>query len=130
MVPERHGQVIAALPEILETSVTLAELCEQLDRRAREAEQIGATAPVARVLRMVLGQLADLREESVPNGMINTRHAAALLGVKSKTVANWCSRGKIEGAQKTSDDGKGRWVIPADSIPGVKKPGRPKLWEG
>lgn len=40
--------------------MTLAELVGMLERRAAEAEREGATAPVANVYRLVLGELATL----------------------------------------------------------------------
>lgn len=84
--------------------MTLLDLLGQLERRAAEAEAVGATAPVANVYRLVL---ADLRPLADGNG------GAAL----SVPGATWRER---------------LWTCPPDTRLGVREVaeavGRPRSW--
>ena len=95
--------------------MTLPELLQDLERRAREAETIGASAPLAAVYRLVMGELRRLDAADVAVSY-DANGAARLLGVSPKTVANWCAAGKFEGARKTGGAGGGKWVIPATAV--------------
>ena len=49
-------------------AVTLADLMATLERRAAEAEHVGATAPVANVYRVVLDELGAVDGAATPPG--------------------------------------------------------------
>jgi Helix-turn-helix domain len=95
--------------------VTLPELLQDLERRAREAEAIGASAPLATVYRQLVGDLRQLDAADVAVSY-DANGAAHLLGVSPKTVANWCAAGKFAGARKTGGAGGGKWVVPATAV--------------
>ena len=73
-------------------SSALAALVAQLERRAAEAEQEGATAPVANVYRVVLEELRALNGASAPDPapaasaaeLLTVREASRRLGVSVK----------------------------------------------
>lgn len=108
--------------------MTLADLRERLERRAREAERVNATAPVAAVVRDILSELADVSVSTISGCRLNTEQTAKILGVKPKTIAHWAARGRFLGAFKTSGR-QGKWTIPIEAIKQTPKSGRPKLWE-
>ena len=95
--------------------VTLPELLADLDRRACDAEAIGASASLAAVYRQVMSELRQL-EASGTCVSHDCDGASRLLGVSAKTVAHWAHAGKFAGARKTGRAGGGKWVIPATAI--------------
>lgn len=66
---------------------TLPEIVQDLERRALEAEQIGATAPVAGVYRLVILELQGLASNGTaaavdaPSTLLTAQEAARALGV-------------------------------------------------
>jgi len=95
--------------------VTLPDLLRDLEHRARDAEAIGASAPLAAVYRQVIAELRQLEGADVAVSY-DADGAARLLGVSPKTVAHWCKAGKFAGARKTGGSGGGKWVIPATAV--------------
>jgi len=64
--------------------MTIEELLEDLERRASEAETIGATAPVAAVLRSVREQVGSLDHSETPSRrdrLITVQEAADRAGL-------------------------------------------------
>jgi len=57
------------------------------------------------------------------NKFLNATEAAFLLGVSKTTVADWCQRGFVPGAEKVGTI----WIIPKDSLGKIDRPqmGRP-----
>ena len=81
--------------------MTLAEILAALERRAAEAEAIGATAPVANVYRAVLEDLRPMTDASGDKGargvlssdrLLTVGEAAALLGVSVKWLYRHAGR--------------------------------------
>ncbi len=73
--------------------VSLTSLVQQFERRAAEAEAVGATAPVANVYRLVLEELkgvdaAPNRNTATEDRLLDVRQAAARLG----TTPRWLYR--------------------------------------
>lgn len=95
--------------------MTLPELLLDLERRAREADAIAASAPLAAVYRQIMGELRQLRAADVAVSY-DCDAAGRLLGVSPKTVAHWCKAGKFPGARKTGGSGGGKWIIPATAL--------------
>lgn len=109
----------------------LAELMTRYEDRAREAASIGSTAPVERIYRQVVADLARVDGIETAGRWMDTTEAANVLSVSPKTIRRWCVEGKrFPNARKTSDDGE--WRIPAIEVYGVVKGGAkttvPKLW--
>ncbi len=94
---------------------SVSELITEYERRRAEADQIEASAPVAKIYGMVLEELRGLEAGDIPDRMMCTKEAARLLGIGRTAVAKRCASGELEGAQKTSGD-SGRWRIPARSV--------------
>ncbi len=111
--------------------MTVSELLEAYQRRHKEALEVGATAPVAKLYRTVIEDLKGLNGTPTASRLLNTSDAAGLLGVKRKTVAKWAREGRLRGAMKTSGDGV--WLIPSASVYALGSPARepvktPRLW--
>ena len=67
--------------------MTRAELLARLAQRAEDAERVGATAPVAAVLRAVLAELEavdGVPTTSAPDRLISLEEAAEQLGVSAR----------------------------------------------
>ncbi len=94
---------------------SVSELITEYERRRAEADQIEASAPVAKIYSQVLGELRRLEAGDIPDRMMSTEEAGRLLGIGRAAVAKRCTSGELEGAQKTSGD-SGRWRIPARSV--------------
>ena len=94
---------------------SVSELITEYERRRGEAEQIEASAPVAKIYAQVLGELRGLEAGDIPDRMMSTEEASRLLGIGRAAVAKRCACGELEGAQKTSGK-RGRWRIPARSV--------------
>ncbi len=110
----------------------LAEILDEYERRASEAAQVKASAPLADVYRAVIADLRTVSTDTRPHdGLLSTGDAAKVLGVLPKTVAHWCEAGKLADAQKTSPGKGGRWLIPAVSVYrlGTPAPRAPRLWK-
>lgn len=111
----------------------LAELVAVYERRAREAEATGASAPVDRLYRLVIRELGNVDGVDAAGRWLGTAEAADVLGVSEKTVRRWCGDGRFPSARKTSGD-TGEWRIPAAEV--YREPGHeegcgeavPRLW--
>jgi integrase len=103
--------------------VTLPELLATLERRADEAEEGHYTAPVDRILRQVIIELQGLEVADVAVSY-DCDGASRLLGVKSKTVANWCKADKFPGARKTGGS-VGWWQVDHSGFGDPSLSGRP-----
>ncbi|MCB8946157.1 MAG: helix-turn-helix domain-containing protein [Ardenticatenaceae bacterium] len=55
--------------------------------------------------------------------LLNATQAAEVYGVSKMTMAEWCARGYVPGAQKVGKS----WIIPESSLPLIERPdmGRP-----
>lgn len=84
-------QALAVLPEGAALTLTVREL--------REALEDAPAVPA---------------EDTNPD-RLDTEAAARRLGVKPKTVANWCAAGRFSGAMKTGA-ARGKWTIPVDAV--------------
>ena len=94
---------------------SVSELITEYERRRAEADQIEASAPVAKIYGQVLDELRGLEAGDIPDRVMSTEEAARLLGIGRAAVAKRCAGGELEGAQKTSG-ARGRWRIPARSV--------------
>lgn len=95
--------------------VTLAELVRVWERRLDDCLP-GQLAPLDGICRRMLQELSELEPGSVAPAYLSTRQVASRLGVSSKTVAHYCSAGKLPGARKTGDQKGGRWIVPASAV--------------
>jgi excisionase family DNA binding protein len=85
--------------------MTKSELCELLRRRIEDAEAMGATAPVARTLRLVLRELEELEPEvlgKVPSEdrLLTAREVAARLEVSTYFVYRAVANGQLPFARR------------------------------
>ena len=110
----------------------VAELVAILERRAQEAKEMHASAPVADVLLVVIRELEQVDADRHPARLLNSKQAGRVLGLTPKTVANQCAARRFAGARKTSSGNGGRWRIPATEVyeaaGHTPSPG-PRLWE-
>lgn len=115
--------------------MTRADLMREWEARRLEAERHGATAPLARVYRIVLEELRALDSTPALDRLMTTLEAGRVLGVAPKTVAKWAVEGRFVGATKTSEGGE--WRLPSRSVyelAGGQRRGEngatpiPKLW--
>lgn len=95
--------------------MTRAELLRKYEAMA-EGLVPGTLAPVAEVYRQFARELMGLDGVGDEPLYVDTNRAALMLGVSPKTVANWCSAGRFEGARKTGEGHGGKWVIPLTAI--------------
>jgi hypothetical protein len=60
--------------------------------------------------------------------LLNATEAGVVYGVSKTTMADWCERGLVPGAQKVGRT----WVIPASSLDKIDRPrmGRPPKTNG
>ena len=111
--------------------MTPAQLIRQYERLRLDAERVGATAPLAQVYAAFIEELRSVGGIERVACMMTTTEAASELGVKPKTVANWCADGRFPGAKRTSPK-RGRWRIPSRDVYaffGEKDRSRPpRLW--
>jgi excisionase family DNA binding protein len=104
-----------------------------LERRRREAVEVGATAPLAKVYAVLIEQLRSIDGTPTPERWMTTAEAAEVLSLSEKTVRGWCGEGRFPGAKKTSGE-TGRWTIPAREVYMTVGSGQrgngasPKLW--
>ena len=58
------------------------------------------------------------------DNLLNATEAGLIVGVSKTTMADWCDRGFVPGAQKVGRT----WVIPESSLDKIERPkmGRPK----
>lgn len=112
--------------------MTLADLVAEYGKRRLEAEQHGATAPLAKVYGLVLADLQALDGVATADRFVGTAEAARILNVAPKTVARWAADERFHGARKTSDGGE--WLIPLRAV--YEDAGRdatarsiPRLWK-
>lgn len=94
--------------------VTLADLMRDLDRKRRDAETVGATAPLANVYGAMLEQLRAVDGVPAFEPRVSTTEAAAIEGVSRATIAKWCADGRYPRAEKTSEAGE--WRIPLSDL--------------
>ncbi len=94
--------------------MTVADCIRDLRRQQRDAERMGATAPVASVLGAVISDLERVDGEATPR-MMTTSEAGDIQHLAPRTVAKRCAAGEYPGAIKTSK-GTGDWRIPAVSV--------------
>ena len=111
--------------------MTITELIRQYERLGLEADRVGALAQLARVYASFVEELRSVSSVEGFDRMMSTMEAASALGVKPKTIANWCADGRFPGAKKTSPK-RGRWKIPSGDVYAFfgKKNGSspPRLW--
>ena len=111
----------------------LVELMDRYEERARVAKLQQSTAPVAKVYRMVLDELAEVDGFESMGQWMNSGSAAGVLDVSAKTVRKWCNEGRFPSAYKTSGD-EGEWRIPTHEVyinaggSNAKVASVPKLW--
>ena len=96
--------------------MTLADLIRELERRRSDAEDVGATAPVAKVYGAVLDELRAVDGVPAFEARVSTGEAAEIEGVSRATVAKWCADGRYPHAEKTSDGRGGEWRIPLSDL--------------
>lgn len=105
--------------------MTLSDFVAQLERRAAEAEAIGATAPVGSVYRAVLADLQPLMDgsgtndpasaPSRPDRLLTVDEAAVLLGMAPRWLYRHASqlpfaRHLSRKALRFSEAGLRRWL--------------------
>jgi predicted DNA-binding transcriptional regulator AlpA len=95
--------------------MTKAELLEDLQRRKAEAAQVGASAPIAQILDLVIAQLDRLDGVDGSPRLVRVQTAAVTLGLSPATIRRMCQGGRFPGAMKTSGD-RGDWRIPAGEV--------------
>ena len=110
----------------------LADVVQRLEGRARDAEAMDSTARIADVLRAVLRDLEQVDLSGLQPRYVASHEAARMLGMKPKTIANWCNAGRFSGAIKSSGRA-GKWLIPAAEVYKAmdavsRHPTRPRLW--
>lgn len=97
--------------------MTVAELVAHLEQRAAEADQIGATAPVANVLRSVMAELEQLNGMAQDHGadrLLTASQVAARLNVSPRYVydhaGEWPFTQRLSARQiRFSERGLERW---------------------
>jgi hypothetical protein len=105
--------------------MTITELITRYEERRREAERIGATAPLAQVYALVHEELSQLDSLNHGPRLMRAPEVAQRLGISAKTVANRCGAGKVPDARKSSTSG-GVWLIPSTGIAALAVPPRPR----
>lgn len=105
--------------------MTLAEFLAQLERRAAEAETVGATAPVATVCRVILAELRPLTDANGTGGsgsapsredrLLTVEEAAQRLGVAPRWLYRHArtlpfTRHLSRKALRFSEAGLHRWL--------------------
>lgn len=109
----------------------LGELVEEYERRQAAAARHGATAPLAKVYRIVLEELRAVDGTENGGRRVTTSEAADLISVSAKTIRRWANDGRFPGARKTSKAGE--WRIPVRDVYAaagrdVEQERIPKLW--
>jgi excisionase family DNA binding protein len=85
--------------------MTRSELLELIRKRIEDAEAMGATAPVAQTLRLVLRELEELEPEvlrKVPNEdrLLSARQVAERLGVSTYFIYRAVANGQLPFARR------------------------------
>ena len=99
--------------------MNVEDLIERYERRAGEADQVHATAPVAAGYRCVVEDLQMIGSDIGPDRVLTTNEAAKYLRNSPKTIRKWIGAGRFPGAYRTSGD-TGRWRIPASELKNPK----------
>jgi hypothetical protein len=94
--------------------MTLGELRQKYERMAHDFLP-GTMVPAAEVYRLFAGELTQLTDIEATPMSVDTGEAARMIGVASKTVANWCAAGTFPGARKTGGRG-GKWIVPVVDV--------------
>lgn len=92
----------------------LPDLIDKYQQMKAQAEQLSSHGSLAELCGMVLADVADL---NVPmfERLMKVEEVASVLGMKPKTIRQWCRDGKFKGAFKTSEQA-GDWRIPASAV--------------
>lgn len=91
--------------------MTLTEYLNVLRKRSQDAEKMGATAPVHKVLAQIADELESVHD--MPDRPMTTAEAAAYMGYTKQYVAALCRNGSLPGAERPHG---GEWRIPRDAV--------------
>jgi hypothetical protein len=94
----------------------LETLRREYRRKAAEAREVGALAPLDRVYDQVAEDLGRVNGRAERGGWATTEQAAAVLPLQPDTISRKCAAGEFAGARKTGGSGGGMWMIPWESV--------------
>lgn len=94
----------------------LPDLLRRIEERIEDARAGGYSAPVDKVLGVVLAELRGLAPGEGPAHILTASETAKALGLSPKTVTHWCQEGRFPSAYRTSTGERGRWCIPSSDV--------------